>query len=73
MGGLEQELGGRLQVIRLSVDDAAGQRARAVYDVEKVPTVILLNRDGSEVYRTEGKLPRSSQIRDRLAEIEATT
>jgi hypothetical protein len=70
--GLEQELAGRLEVIRLDVDDAVGERARAVYGVEKVPTVILLNRAGSEVYRTEGKLPRRAQIRARLAEIEAT-
>ena len=63
MHGLEEEFAGRLQVIRLNVDDEAGQRARAVYEVEKVPTVILLNQGGSEMYRTEGKLPRTGQIR----------
>lgn len=71
MHGLEQELAGRLQVLRLNVDDEVGTRARSVYAVEKVPTVILLNRAGSEVYRTEGKLPRTAQIREELAELEA--
>ena len=69
MGGLEKELTGQLQVIRLNVDDEVGRRARAVYSVEKVPTVVLLNRSGSEVYRTEGKLPRTGQIREKLSEM----
>ena len=70
MRGLEQELEGRVQVVRLNVDDGVGERARAVYGVEKVPTVILLAGSGSEVYRTEGKLPRRAEIRSKLAEIE---
>lgn len=71
MHGLEQDLAGRLQVIRLNVDEAVGERARSVYAIEKVPTVILLNRSGSEVYRTEGKLPRVGQIREKVDEIAA--
>jgi len=68
--GLETSLAGRLRVIRLNVDDQVGQRARAVYGVEKVPTILLLNAAGSEAYRTEGKLPRTGQIREALARIE---
>ena len=60
-------MAGRLQVIRLNVDDEAGQRARAVYEVEKVPTVILLNLGGSEMYRTVGMLPRTGQSREKVA------
>ena len=71
MGGLEQELAGRLRVVWLNVDDGVGQRARAVYGNEKVPTLVLLNASGSETYRTEGKLPRRGEIRQKLAEIEA--
>lgn len=70
MHGLETGLAGRLRVIHLNVDDQVGQRARAVYGVEKVPTVVLLNAAGSEAYRTEGTLPRAGQIRDTLAQIE---
>ena len=50
----------------------SGERARAVYSNEKVPTIILLNPAGSEVYRTEGKLPRTGKIRDKLAEVESS-
>lgn len=70
MDGLERALGERLQVIRLNIDDTVGARARAVYGVQKVPTTILLNPAGSEVYRAEGKLPRVGQIREKLAAIE---
>ena len=67
MHGLEQELGERVRVLHLNVDEPVGRRARAVYEVEKVPTIILLNESGSEIYRTEGKLPRTGQIREQLA------
>ena len=67
MGGLERELGDRVQVVRLNVDDEVGQRARVVFGVQKVPTIILLNADGSEIYRTEGKLPRTQEIRETLS------
>lgn len=71
MDGLERALGERLRVIRLNVDEAVGARARAVYGVDKVPTTILLNPAGSEVYRAEGKLPRGGQLREKLEAIEA--
>jgi hypothetical protein len=64
--GLERELSGRLRVLHLNVDDEVGRRARVVFGVEKVPTVILLNADGSEIYRNEGRLPRGGQIRAKL-------
>ena len=67
MSGLEGELGNRVQVVRLNVDDEVGQRARVVFGVQKVPTIILLNADGSEIYRTEGKLPRMQAIRETLS------
>ena len=67
MHGLERELAGRVQVIHLDVDDDVGRQARAVYGNEKVPTIILLGPTGSEVYRTEGQLPRRDQIREQVA------
>jgi hypothetical protein len=54
-------------VVRLNVDDEVGQRARVVFGVQKVPTIILLNADGSEIYRKEGKLPRRQEIRETLS------
>ena len=66
MDGLERELAGRAQVLRLNVADEAGQRARERFETEKVPAIILLDGAGREVYRTEGKLPRRQQIREAL-------
>lgn len=66
MDGLEQELGGKAQVIRLNVAEPAGQRARERYGLEKVPAIVLLDAQGRETYRTEGKLPRKREIRAAL-------
>ncbi len=60
--GLERELAGRVRVVRLNVDDEAGQEARERFQTAKVPAIILLDRDGVQVYRTEGKLPRRQAI-----------
>jgi 3-mercaptopyruvate sulfurtransferase SseA len=65
--GLEEELAGRVRVIRLNVAEPAGQRAHEQYRLEKIPGIILLDGSGQETYRTEGKLPRKQQIRDALA------
>ena len=67
MRGLERELSGQAEVIRLNVDEEVGRQARAVYHNQKVPTIILLDGEAREVYRTEGKLPRVREIRERLA------
>jgi len=71
--GLARELGERLRIIELNVNEAIGARARAVYSNDKVAAIILLNAAGSEVYRTEGKLPRTGQVREKLAKIEASS
>ena len=64
--GLERELAGRARVIRLNVADAIGEQARDRYGVEKVPSLILIDRNGVETYRSEGKLPRKRQITEAL-------
>ena len=65
--GLERELAGRATVVRLNVDDQAGAEARARFGTEKVPAIILLDADGAQRYRTEGKLPRRQAILDAIA------
>lgn len=67
MRGLERELGDQVEVIRLNLDQEVGRQARAIYRNQKVPTLILLDGEGREIYRTEGKLPRVGQIREQLA------
>jgi hypothetical protein len=60
--GLERELAGRAEVLRLNVDDEIGQRAREQFGTGLVPAVILLDGRGNQLHRTEGKLPRRAQI-----------
>jgi hypothetical protein len=67
--GLERELAGRVRVVRLNVADPAGAEAQARYGTAKVPAIIILDPDGVQVYRTEGKLPRRRAILDALAGI----
>lgn len=65
--GLERKLAGRATVLRLNVDDRAGAEARARFGTRKVPALILLDADGVQRYRTEGKLPRRRTILEALS------
>ena len=62
--GLERELAGRAAVVRLNVAEPAGAEAQARFQTTKVPAIILVDTDGVERYRTEGKLPRRRAILD---------
>jgi len=62
--GLERELTGRVAVVRLNIADQAGAEAQARFQTTKVPAIILLDADGVQRYRTEGKLPRRQAILD---------
>ena len=68
--GLERELAGRASVVRLNVADRAGAEAQERFQTTKVPAIILLDADGVQRYRTEGKLPRRQAILDALASCE---
>lgn len=60
--GLERELAGRAQVVRLNIAEPAGAEAQQRFGTKKVPAIILLDRDGVQQYRTEGKVPRRRAI-----------
>ena len=60
--GLERELAGRVTVVRLNVADRAGAEAHTRFGTKKVPAIILLDSNGVERYRSEGKLPRRAAI-----------
>lgn len=60
--GLKRELAGRARVVRLNVGEPAGAEAQARFQTTKVPAIILLDTDGVQRYRTEGKLPRHRAI-----------
>ncbi|MCC7370219.1 MAG: thioredoxin family protein [Chloroflexi bacterium] len=59
---IERELAVKLDVLRVNVSDDVGQEVRERYGIRMVPTVILLDREGVEQYRTEGRLPRKQAI-----------
>jgi hypothetical protein len=68
--GLERELAGRVSVVRLNVADRAGTEAQEQFGTKKVPALILLDRDGVQRYRTEGKLPRRRTLLEALEQAE---
>jgi hypothetical protein len=65
--GLERDLAGRVTVVRLNVADRAGAEAQARFGTKKVPAIILVDSNGVERYRSEGKLPRRAAILDAVA------
>jgi hypothetical protein len=64
--GLERELAGRAQVVRLNIAEPPGAEAEARYGATKVPVILVLDTDGTELYRTEGKVPRRQALLDAL-------
>jgi hypothetical protein len=59
--GLERDLEGRAQVLRLSVMDNVGGTLAVRYGARGVPTMVLLNGDGEVVYAKTGS-PNRSEI-----------
>jgi thioredoxin-related protein len=60
--GLERDLEGKAQVVRLSVTDSVGGRLAARYGVRGVPTMVLLDGEGEVVYAEVGTPNRSEII-----------
>ena len=54
--GLEQELGGRIHIIRLNVQEPVGRELGAVYRFEFTPTFIFFDSQGRELWRQIGGL-----------------
>jgi thiol-disulfide isomerase/thioredoxin len=62
MRGLERDLRGRADVLRLNVAEEVGRRARAQFGTTLVPALILLDGRGNELHRSEGRPPQRAQI-----------
>ncbi len=56
MDGLETELGPKVDVIRVNVQDSVGRELAPVYDFEYTPTFIFFNGQGAELWRTIGEI-----------------
>jgi cytochrome c-type biogenesis protein len=66
--GLEQDLTGRAQVLRLSVMDDVGGELAMRYGVRGVPTFVLLDGTGEVVLRQAG-IPAQDEIKAAVAEL----
>lgn len=66
--GLERELEGQAQVLRLSVMDDVGGELAMRYGVSGVPTVVLLDGAGEVVLRQTG-MPDQDAIRAAVVDL----
>jgi len=53
---LEGELGDRLHIIRLNIQEDVGRELAPVYDFTFTPTFIFFDADGQEIWREIGGL-----------------
>ena len=63
MDGLENELGQKLHMIRINIQDQIGRELAPVYDFEYTPTFIFFDRKGNELWRSIGEID-PQQVRD---------
>ena len=63
--GLEQELGGRLAIIRVDIQSAAGRELAPEFDFRYTPTFIFFDAQGVELWREVGSLD-PQRVRDSL-------
>ncbi len=61
--GLENELGEKLHIIRINVQDQIGRELGPVYQFEYTPTFIYFDAKGNELWRTVGEID-PQQVRD---------
>jgi hypothetical protein len=54
--GLESELGPRLHILRVNVQDQVGRELAPVYGFEYTPTYIYFDAQGHEVWRSIGEI-----------------
>ena len=66
MDGLESELGARLHILRVNIQDQVGRELAPVYDFEYTPTYIFFDAQGNEVWRTIGEID-PQRVRDSVA------
>ena len=66
MDGLEQSLQGKAHVIRLSLNESVGRRMASELNVYAVPTFIVFDREGWEIWR-QGGFPNRDAILELIA------
>ena len=63
---LENELDGRLDVIRLNIQEPVGRELARNYRFEYTPTFIFIDAEGNELWRQVGELD-TERVRESVA------
>lgn len=63
MDGLENELGNKLHIIRVDIQETVGRELAPVYGFEYTPTYIFFDAKGNEIWRTIGEID-PQKVRD---------
>lgn len=66
MDGLEKELGQKLNVVRVNIQDPVGRELAPVYNFEYTPTYIFFDSQGRELWRSIGEID-PQRVRDSVA------
>lgn len=66
MNGIEKDLKGRAEVVRLNLLSRVGREVAATYGVTVAPTTIVFDGEGNAAYRVEG-LPSRKTVVERAA------
>jgi len=61
--GLENELGNKLHIIRVDIQETVGRELAPVYGFEYTPTYIFFDAKGNEIWRTIGEID-PQKVRD---------
>ena len=60
--GIEEDLSGTAEVIRLNILSPVGSQAASRYGVPAVPTLVVLGRDAEVIYRSVGTPDRKEIV-----------
>lgn len=69
--GLERELHGRMQVLRVDIESPSARVIAQRYGLRATPTYVLLDGNGREVWRKVGGSPDRAAILDQLSRMES--
>jgi thioredoxin-related protein len=60
--GIEKDLKGKAEVVRLNMMSKVGREAASRYGVPAVPTILILDTDGKLIYRHTGMPDRREVV-----------
>jgi thioredoxin-related protein len=60
LGEIQSKYGGQISV--MYYDNSTDQRMFDKYGINLVPTIIIMNSSGSQIYRHEGAIPKDELV-----------